>query len=123
MLASIDQEPMVRTVVSAEAAPQLLTPYLKDSISVIREKCAEIEVFASEKHDPNAYFPMMNRQFLPLLLDGIIMLELAGKTALAQKFTELQQQFMAFIRGTQDEELQETLSLDRLHELANNTRT
>ncbi len=117
LLASVDQETTVGSVISAEAAPQLLTPYLKDSKSVIRENCADIEAFAAEKHDPNAYFSMMNRLFRPLLLDGITMLELAGETDLAQKFTALQQQFMAFMRGTREEALRETLSIDSLHDL------
>ena len=117
LLASVDWETMVGTVIPAEAEPQLLTPYLKDSISVIRENCAAIEAFAAEKHDPNAYFPMMNSLLRPLLLDGITMLELAGETALAQEFTALQQQFMAFMRGTREEALRETLSMDSLHDL------
>ena len=117
LLASVDQETMVGTVISAEAAPQLLTPYLKDSISVIRENCTAIEAFAAEKHDPNAYFPVMNSLFRPLLLDGITMLALAGETDLAQKFTALQQQFMAFMRGTREEALREALSMDSLHDL------
>lgn len=117
LLASVDRETTVGTVIPAEAEPQLLTPYLKDSISVIRENCAAIEAFAAEKHDPNAYFPMMNSLFRPLLLDGITMLELVGETALAQEFTTIQQQFMTFMRGTREGTLQETLSLDKLHGL------
>ncbi len=117
LLASVDQETMVGMVIPKEAEPQLLTPYLNDSISVIRENCADIEAFAAEKHDPNSYFPMMNSLLRPLLLDGITMLELAGETALAQEFTALQQQFMSFMRGARREALQETLSLDQLHDL------
>ena len=117
LLASVDQKTMVGMVIPTEAEPQLLTPYLNDSISVIRENCADIEAFAAEKHDPNTYFPMMNSLFRSLLLDGITMLELAGETALAQEFTTLQHQFMDFMRGTRREALQETLSLDRLHDL------
>ena len=83
----------------------------------IRAPCADIEAFAAEKHDPNIYFPMMNSLFRSLLLDGITMLELAGETALAQEFTTLQHQFMDFMRGSRREALQETLSLDRLHDL------
>ena len=117
LLASVDQETMVGTVIPTEAEPQLLTPYLKNSISVIRGNCAAIEIFVAEKHDPNTYFPMMNSLFRSLLLDGITMLELAGETTLAQEFTTLQHQFMDFMRGTRREALQETLSLDRLHDL------
>lgn len=117
LLASAAQETMVGMVIPTEAEPQLLTPYLNDSISVIRENCADIEAFSAEKHDPNAYFPVMNSLFRPLLLDGITMLELAGETALAKDFTSLQQQFMTFMRGPREEPLQETLSLDKLHDL------
>ena len=59
----------------------------------------------------------MNSLFRPLLLDSITMLELAGETALAKDFTSLQQQFMSFMRGPREEALQETLSLDQLHDL------
>lgn len=117
LLSSVDQETVVGFVVPAEHEPQVLTPYLKESISVIRENCAEIEAFAAEKHDPTAYFQMMNRLFRPLLLDGITMLELAGETALAKDFTSLQQQFMSFMRGPREETLQENLSLVQLHGL------
>ena len=117
LLASVDQKTMVGTVIPTEAEPQSLVPFLNNSISVIKENCAEIETFAAKKHDPNSYFPMMNSLFRPLLLDGITMLELAGEPDLAQEFTALQQQFMAFMRGTREEALQETLPLDQLHDL------
>ena len=117
LLASVDKKTMVGMIIPTEAEPQLLMPYLNASISVIRENCADIEAFAAEKHDPNTYFPMMNSLFRPLLLDGITMLELAEETDLAQEFTILQQQFMDFMRGTREEALQKTLSLDRLRDL------
>ena len=117
LLSLVDQETIVGFVVSTEAEPQSLAQYMYDSITIIRENCADIEAFSAEKHDPNAYFPVMNSLFRPLLLDGISMLELAGETTLAQEFTALQQQFMAFMRGARVEALQETLSLSRLHDL------
>ena len=117
LLSSVDQEMMVGMVIPTEAKQQSLAPYLNDSISVIKENSADIVAFAEEKHDSNAYFPLMNSLFRPLLLDGITMLELAGETDLAQEFTALQQQFMAYMRGTREEALQETLSLDKLHDL------
>ena len=117
LLSLVDQETIVGFVVSTEAEPQSLAQYMYDSITIIRENCADIEAFSAEKHDPNAYFPVMNSLFRPLLLDGITMLELAGETALAQEFTTLQHQFMAFMRGSRREALQETLSLDKLHDL------
>lgn len=117
LLSSVDRETMVGIVTTAEAAMQSLVPYLSDSISVIRENCADIEVFAAKKHDPDDYLPVMNSLFRPLLLDGITMLELAGENDLAQEYTALQRQFMTFMRGTREEALQKMLSLDRLHAL------
>ncbi len=114
---SVDQTTMVGKILSTEPKPQIIAPLLYDSMSVIRENCAEIEAFAAKKHDPNAYYPMMNRLFRPLLLDGITMLELAGESNLAQEFAVLQQQFMSFMRGTREEALQEKLSLGKLHDL------
>ena len=117
LLATVDREITVGVVVPVEAEARDLTPYLKTSISVIRENCAAMEAFAAEKHAPNDYFPVMNSLFRPLLLDGITMLELAGETALARDFTVLQQQLLSFMRGSREGALRETLSLDRLHDL------
>jgi len=117
LLVAVDQEPIVGVVIPTEPKPQSLTPYLKASISVIRENCAAIEAFAAEQHASDDYPPAMNSLFRSLLLDGITMLELAGETALAREFKALQQQFLAFLRGTKEEALQETFSLDRLHDL------
>lgn len=117
LLAAVDQDPIVGVVIPTEPEPQSLTPYLRDSLCVIRENCAAIEAFAAEQHAPDDYFAVLNSLFRPLLLDGITMLELAGKPALAQEFTVLQQQFLSFLRGTREKALQETLSLDKLHEL------
>ena len=117
LLATVGQEPTVGVVSPTEPKPQSLTPYLRDSLCVIRENCAAIEAFAAEQHAPDDYLPAMNRLFRPLLLDGITMLALAGEPALAQEFTVLQQQFLSFMRGTREKALQETLSLDKLHEL------
>ena len=117
LLATVDREITVGVVVPVEAEVRDLTPYLKTSISVIRENCAAMEAFAAEKHEPNDYFPVMNSLFRPLLLDGITMLELAGETALARDFTVLQQQLLSFMRGSREGILRETLSLDRLRRL------
>lgn len=117
LLSSVDQETIVGFVDSAEAEQQSITPYLRESLSFIRENCTAIEAFAAEKHAPDDYFPVMNSLFRPLLLDGITMLELAGETALAKDFTALQQQFMSFMRGPREEALKETLSLDTLYDL------
>lgn len=118
LLSSVDQELMVGLVIPTEAKQQSLLPQLEKSISVIRENYADIEAYATEKHDPDSYFSIMNVLFRPLFLDGISMMELAGETALAQGLTSLQQQFMSFMRGSRTEEMSKTVSLNRLHDLS-----
>ena len=117
LLARVDETTMVGVVRPAEPQPQPLDALLRRSISVIRENCAAIEAFATEKHDPNDYYKKMNALFRPLLLDGITMLELAGESDLAQGFTALQRQFMDFMRSPREAALRDTLALDTLHEL------
>ena len=113
----VDLQTTVGVVIPTEPEPQPLAPYLRNSLTVLRENCTEMEAFAAEKHDPEAYLPQMNRLFRALLLDGITMLELAGETALAREFTSLQQQFMAFLRGPRADSLSDCLSLDLLRTL------
>lgn len=117
LLSLVDQTTMVGDVRITEPKPQNIIPLLIESVSVLRNNCAEIEAFAAEKHNPDAYLPMMNRLFRPLLLDGITMLVLAGESALAQEFAALQQEFMVFMRGPRTETMDEVLSLSKLHDL------
>ena len=118
LLSAVSEETLVGEVLLAVSEPQDFAPLLRRSAAVLRENCEELLRFASEKHDPDAYVPAMNRLFRPLLLDGITMLELAGEAELAREFTLLQGQFLAFLRGTRKEALGRALSLERLHVLA-----
>lgn len=117
LLSRVGEKIVVGEVFPTEPKTVMILPLLYDSISVLRENCAEIEAFSAETHNPNDYFPKMNSLFRPLLLDGITMLELAEESAFAQEFTVLQQQFMAFMHGSREEPLQEILSLEKLHKL------
>ena len=117
LLERTDPITVVGELVPANPETPDLRPLQVSSVSVLRENVAAIEDFAVRTHAPEEYLPAMNRLFRALLLDGITMLELAGETDLAQKFTALQQQFMAFMRGTREEALRETLSTDSLHDL------
>jgi len=118
LLFSVDPKIMVGTVIPAAVEPQSLAPYLYDSISAVRENCADIEAFSAEKHDKNVYDPLLNSLFRPLLLDGITMLALAGESALSREFAVLQRQFLTFMRGPRQEALQKVFSVDKLHDLA-----
>jgi len=117
LLCRTEEEATVGRVAAAEPEEREILPLLQTSVRVIRENCAAITAFTAEKHDPDDYDAVTDSLFRPLLLDGISMLKLAGETALAAEFAELQQQFLHFMRGTRRQALQETFSADRLYEL------
>lgn len=87
------------------------------SIPILRQNVAEISVFASAPHSPEAYTAALNRLFRPLLLDGITMLELVGEANLAEQFRSLQGELMAFLRTERGGPLSDTLSISTLHKL------
>ena len=118
LLERTDPITVVGEVVDAAPETPELLPLLAESVTVLRENVAAIETFATQTHAPEEYIPMMNRLFRPLLLDGITMLELAGETELARGFTELQGEFMCFLRGSRTAPLAETLSLQKLRSLS-----
>ena len=60
---------------------------------------------------------MMDKLFRALLLDGISMLELAGESALAKGFTDVQKQFLVFMRGSRSGLISDVVSMDKLFNL------
>lgn len=118
LLSMVDQTIVVGELYTTEPKSPDITPFLIDSISVIRDNCETIKAFAETKHDPNAYLTMMNTLFRPLFLDGISMLALADETELAHEFSSLQQDFMTFMRSSRTGVMCETVSLDRLRYLS-----
>lgn len=113
-----------KTIVIARISPREpktidMRPFLARSIYVLRENVAEIDSFATVSHGPNEYICALNRLFRPLFLDGISMLELVGETNLAESLRVLQGQLMEFMRGSRDRALSSTLSLEALHDAAN----
>ncbi len=117
LLRRTGEEATVGRIAAAEPEERQILPLLQTSVRVIRENCAAITAFTAEKHDPDDYDAVTDSLFRPLLLDGISMLKLAGKTALAAEFAELQQRFLHFMRGNRRQALQETFSADRLYKL------
>lgn len=118
LLSMVDETTVVGELHVTEPSSQDIAPLLTASISVIHENCAEIEAFASIIHHPDTYWPMMNKLFRPLLLDGITMLEFAGEAELARAFSSIQQDFLAFMRGPRTEEMEKRLPLKELHRRA-----
>ncbi|MBP5726094.1 MAG: hypothetical protein J6Y48_03360 [Clostridia bacterium] len=117
LLCRTGEEVTVGRVTAAEPEERKILPLLQASVPVIRENCAAIIAFAAEKNEPGDYEAVTDSLFRPLLLDGITMLELAGETALAREYADLQRQFLGFMRGDRRQALQETFSTDRLHDL------
>ncbi len=68
------------------------------SVNVIRQNLADIRELCSREETVGTLRSKRNTLFRPLLLDGITMLNLLGKTALAERFTEVQRQFLNTLR-------------------------
>lgn len=68
------------------------------SVDVIRQNLAEIRELCSRDETVGTLRSKRNTLFRPLLLDGITMLNLLGKTELAQRFVEVQRQFLNTLR-------------------------
>ena len=113
-----DDPAMLATVCRRAPKPVDLNPYLRRSVSVLRENAEAIERFAAVPHDPDEYVAALDPLFRPLLLDGISMLTLAGETALAARLESLQRALMTFLRGPRTGVLKDTLPLSELRDAA-----
>ncbi len=71
---------------------------LINSVDVIRQNLAEIRELCSREETVGTLRSKRNTLFRPLLLDGITMLNLLGMTELAQRFVEVQRQFLNALR-------------------------
>ena len=92
---------------------------MEASVTAIRRNVTAITEFAGKPHSGEEYKEAMDTLFRAILLDGITMLELAGETALAGEFKELQKELLTFMRGDKSGLLSATLSISRLEEPAN----
>lgn len=117
LLSKVNQTTVVGELHATKTPPQDIARYLIESISTIRENYAEIEAFASKTHRPEAYLPMMNKLFRPLLLDSITMLELVHESELAQAFSAIQKDFMAFMRGPRTGAMEKQVPLKEFYRL------
>lgn len=118
LLECTDDSVMLADVEQTEPKQIERKPYFLRSLQVVRENVEEIARFASVVHDPKDCLSTLNTLFRPLLLDGISMLTLAGETALAARFTELQSALMTFLRGDRTGPLSDVLSLTELSDAA-----
>lgn len=96
-------EQIVSSAVIATLKPTLpkeavLKDRLINSVTVIRQNLAEIRELCSREETVGTIQAKRNTLFRPLLLDGVTMLNLVGKTVLAERFTDVQRQFLGALR-------------------------
>ena len=114
LLASVDSRAAVGRVQPTLSHSVDLTPIKEMSALILQENVDAIVRFAELEHPPEEYLTVLNTLFRPLLLDGITMMELAGKQDLADKLRSLQENLMGFLRGDRSGKLCDALSLPDL---------
>ena len=119
LLHSVENTVVIARVFPGEPETIDMKPLFGRSIHVLQKNVTAIENFASVPHEPGEYVCALNKLFRPLFLDGISMLELAGETNLVESLRILQGHLMTFMRGSRDGVLSSVLSLEALHDAAN----
>ena len=114
LLAAVDSMAVVGCVQPALSQSVDLRPIKEESALILQENVDAIVRFAESVHPPEEYLAVLNTLFRPLLLDGITMMELAGKQDLADKLRSLQENLMGFLRGDRSGKLCDALSLPDL---------
>ena len=120
LLDRVDDEIVVGSLTRTEPKAVDFNSLLRNSASVLRNCLSDIEAYSRIVHDPSEYQVMMDKLFRALLLDGISMLELAGETTLARGFSDVQKQFIAFMKGTRSGLISDFFSMDKLFDLTRN---
>lgn len=98
LMAQIGHSTVIATLKPTLPREAVLEDRLIHSGNVIRQNLAEIRELCSREETVGAILSKRNTLFRSLLLDGITMLNLLGKTALAERFTEVQRQFLGALR-------------------------
>lgn len=101
-----------------QTAPKVVDLHsrLENSITVICQNLAEIRDVCSHEESVGQLRTRMNTLFRPLLLDGITMLQLIEEKQLVDKFTMLQNGFLAALRQEPNQEIKlgEYFSIEEL---------
>ena len=119
-LEEMDDVIVVGTLTRTEPKAIDYNPLFRNSASVLRNCLSDIEAYSRIVHDPSEYPVMMDKLFRALLLDGISMLELAGETTLARGFSDVQKQFIAFMKGTRSVLISDVVAMDKLFDMTRN---
>lgn len=87
---------------------------LKNSVSVLQILCEDIEVFCSQEKTAADIRSSMNTLFRAILLDGITMLDLIGKTHISKNLKIVQDQFMNAVKSNRELQLNKCLDVPLL---------
>ena len=87
---------------------------LKKSVSVLQTLCEDIEVFCSQEKTAEDIRLSMNTLFRAILLDGITMLDLIGKTHISKSLKIVQGQFMNAVKSDRALQLNKCLDVTLL---------
>ena len=120
LLDCVDDVIVVGTLTRTEPKAVDYNSLLRKSASVLSNCLSDIGAYSRIVHDPSEYPVMMDRLFRALLLDGISMLELAGESTLAKGFTDVQKQFIAFMKSSRSGLISDFVSMDKLFDLTRN---
>ena len=98
LLNRIGSSSMVATLMQIDPEPANPHRCMEESIPTLQKNLAEIRDVCSTPKAVGVLRSRLNTLFRPLLLDGITMLELAGETELANKFSHIQAAFLNALR-------------------------
>ena len=115
LLEGLDGDVMVATVtpIPVEPAPDDM-PLYRRSRQVLGELKQDIAHFCAVEQTPRAIAGAMDPLFRAILLDGITMLDLAGKADLAEKLRGVQREFLTAVRSKKAAVLSDLMSVDTL---------
>ncbi len=98
LTARIGTSAVIASLMSIPLGKKDIGDKLINSVDVIRQNLAEIRELCFREETVGTLRSKLDTLFRPLLLDGITMLDLMGMTELAQRFIEVQRQFLNTLR-------------------------
>lgn len=87
---------------------------LKNSVSVLQALCEDIEVFCSQEKTAEDIRSSMDTLFRAILLDGVTMLDLIGKTHISKNLKIIQGQFINAVKSNRGLTLNKCLDVPLL---------
>ncbi len=116
LLSRLDDDVMVAVLEPVPCKAVDFAPLFKQSIQALDELKQDILSFCTSEQTPQAIMTARNTLFRAILLDGITMLELCSKTALAEKLRVVQSEFLLVAKKNTTVILSEEISVDLLVE-------